>query len=135
MADLTIFVPLMESHPSPSTMTAAWLKPSQGSQDFGTLSMTSLSMTVIPNNTQPMSYNSYNDVQTNTSHSTLINANSARLRSPLQDSGYLPKVTKLITQLQMPYPSSQSLPTGWICILFLGWSISSHPVLVTLHHY
>ena len=66
-------------------------------------------VTPIPINSQhttdqPMSYNSYNDVQTNTSHSTLMNANSARLRSPLQDSGYLPKVTKSITQLQTPYP-------------------------------
>ena len=71
-----------------------------------------------PQHTQPMSCNSYNDVQTNTSHSTLINANSARLRSPLQDLGYLPKVTKLTTQLQMQYPSSPSLPTGRICAFF-----------------
>ena len=120
----------MEFHLSLSTMTAAWPKPSQGSLDLVASLMTLLFMTVtvIPNNTQPMSSNFYNDVQTN----TLINASSARLRSPLQDSGCPPKVTKLITQSWMPYPSSQNLPTGQICILCLDWSISSHPDVTSL---
>ena len=54
MADLNISVLHMEFHLSQSTTTAAWLKHSQGSLDFGASLMTSLFMTVIPNNTQPM---------------------------------------------------------------------------------
>ena len=119
----------MEFHLFQSTTTTTWLKHSQGSLDFSASLMTSLFMTVTPNNTQPMLCSFY-DVQTNTLRSTLINANSARPRSPLQGSGCPRKVTKLIIQSLMPYPSSQNLPTGQNCVLSLVWSISFHPALV-----
>ena len=54
MADLNIFMPLMESHPSLNTTTTVWLKHPQGSLDFGTSLTILSSMTVIPNDTQPM---------------------------------------------------------------------------------